>query len=220
MHVMITSRCNMRCAHCGMSCTTKGEDMTLETFMAALQHDDTISLGGGEPTLHPLFWHFLGLAIGTADSVWLATNGSQTQTAIALARMARKGVIGCALSQDIYHDPIDPKVIDAFTPKKTRPDEWLPADRNQDYREIRNVTGREIKAGRCKTGEIECICPEVYVRPNGDVHLCGCARSPKIGDVFKGYEIPERENGEWYQCVLEMRKDRRRIKTKGEPVAA
>ena len=119
MYLKITSRCNMSCAHCCGNCTAKGVDMSQKTFDAAINlaenYSETISIGGGEPTLHPRFWQFLGQCLGTFDSVWLATNGSKTKTALQLANMAKKGILGVALSQDTYHDPIDPTVIQAFT---------------------------------------------------------------------------------------------------------
>jgi MoaA/NifB/PqqE/SkfB family radical SAM enzyme len=34
--VEITQRCNMKCRHCSRSCTEKGEDMSLDTFIAAM----------------------------------------------------------------------------------------------------------------------------------------------------------------------------------------
>ena len=47
----------------------EGEDMTLDTFKAVMEHcaGDYISLGGGEPILHPNFWEFLGLSIGRCE---------------------------------------------------------------------------------------------------------------------------------------------------------
>ncbi len=60
MYIQITTRCNMSCEHCCYSCTHEGEDMSLETFRNCLGFDEYNTLGGGEPTIHPLFWQFLG----------------------------------------------------------------------------------------------------------------------------------------------------------------
>jgi len=91
MYLQITTRCNMSCAHCCFSCTTQGEDMSIETFKNCLEFDNEyIILGGGEPTIHPLFWQLLGLSISSGE-VWLATNGKETSIALALAKMAKKG---------------------------------------------------------------------------------------------------------------------------------
>lgn len=197
MYLQITTRCNMSCAHCCMKATAKGKDMTPRTFRAAVkfaaENGDNISLGGGEPTIHPRFWEYLGLAIGSVENVWLATNGSKTDTAIALARLARKGVIGCALSQDPWHDPIDPRVLHAFTEGR-REDHW--GNSNNDAREVRNVSNNMEKMAPFRDpddgGDPEnCPCQELYVRVNGDVHICGCPDSPKVGTVFAGIELPE-----------------------------
>ena len=79
MYIQITTRCNMECEHCCMSATAKGEDMSIGTFKNALEYDEYITIGGGEPTLHPKFWEMMGLALGFGEYVWLATNGSITK---------------------------------------------------------------------------------------------------------------------------------------------
>ena len=33
-YIQITERCNMLCDHCGMSCTSEGEDMSMKVFKA------------------------------------------------------------------------------------------------------------------------------------------------------------------------------------------
>lgn len=141
-------------------------------------YDSTLALGGGEPTLHPQFWDIFHLALIKTDYLWLATNGSQTNTSLALAKLAKKGVCGVALSQDSYHDRIDDIVIDAFRPKlgEKRADE--------DWREIRNVDGLEIKSGRCGFGKTNCVCETIFVRPDGKIKQCGCLDAPIIGDVM------------------------------------
>ena len=109
----------MTCVHCAYSCTDKGEDMSIETLKNCFKYgDECIAIGGGEPTIHPLFWQVLGLCMAESEHVWLATNGKETSTAIALAMLAKKGVIGCDLSQDEYHEYIDPKVIEAYLGKE------------------------------------------------------------------------------------------------------
>lgn len=193
-YIQITTKCNMRCRHCCMSCEPgKGEHMPMKVYKEALawagNYGGCIFLGGGEPTLHPRFWEILGRAMAEAeDGVWLATNGSVTSTALALAKMAKSGVIGCALSQDIFHDAIDDVVVQAFSQ----------AGRNDgtDQREIRSVKS----VARCDridgdpefefdTGfEIKdyCACEGAMIDVNGDIKMCGCLGSPKIGDVWRG----------------------------------
>lgn len=192
MYLRLTSRCNMSCEHCCYACNAKGEDMSLSTFRNALEYceGDYISLGGGEPTLHPLFWQFLCEALGESEGVWLATNGSQTKIALTLAKLAKSGVVGVALSQDSYHDPIDDCVIEAFQREK-RKDYAGYGDSPSDLREIRNVDGNEVNAGRCDFGRDDCPCSDPIVEPDGTVRGCGCANAPVFGNVNSEVHFPD-----------------------------
>jgi len=187
MYIQITTKCNMACEHCGMNCDTiSGEHMDFKTFKAALRHDDTITIGGGEPTVHPHFEKFLLYALTNCYSVFIITNGKLTDKALAIARLAEMDDerFGAELSQDPYHDPIDDVVIDAFKGR------------------IRDTSRNLINAGRCDFGWTEdCICEEAIVKPNGDIHQCGCDDSPKVGTVFDDQILPlgsnEEDYGEW-----------------------
>lgn len=178
MYIQITTRCNMSCAHCCFSCTEDGEDMSVETLKNALKWgDEVINIGGGEPTLHPQFFEILCLALA-AGNVWMATNGS-TPAALTLAKMAKAGILGVALSQDEWHDDIDVDVVEAFTYNSKLKD---------DRREIRNVYYNVHKAGRAEdfgiyTTEETCACDDLFVKPNGDVYGCGCEGAVYIGNV-------------------------------------
>lgn len=201
MYLMITSRCNMTCKHCGMGCKKKGEDMTLETFRNAISYEDeSITLGGGEPTIHPFFWQMLGESMARVSNVFIVTNGSQTETAIALARLAKKGLLGVDLSLDEFHDPIDPKVIEAFTKDKSS----SYSSDNTDFRQIRDTSDHLIKAGRCKDGEKGCICEDLIVRPNGDVMACGCKKAEKFGNVNTSFEMPD-----WWDGMCNITRDKK-----------
>jgi hypothetical protein len=111
--------------------------------------------------------------------------------------MAEKGVIGCALSMDCYHDPISADVIDAFT----REHAGCQYTENVDSREIRDVTGKEINAGRCDFGETGCPCPGIIIRPDGIIKACGCDGAITLGTVYNP-DIPE----DWsiYDCQYEQ----------------
>ena len=192
MYIQLTTKCNMSCPHCLYSCEQgkPGEFMSKDTFNTALdlaaKMGDYATLGGGEPTLHPKFWDFMGKAIGSAcEGVWLATNGSTTQTALALAKMAKSGVIGCALSQDEFHDPISPEVIKAFT---RSPKGYSETTSGSDCREIRNVSGNVVDKGAAHEnglGDVanKCGCPDVHVKPDGRIFMCGCADSLYLGTI-------------------------------------
>ncbi len=206
MYIQITTRCNMTCAHCLFACTAKGHDMTPETFKAALalakEHDSAITIGGGEPTLHPLFKDFLLQAVWELGSVSesngfpavaIITNGSQTETAIRLAQLAKAGVIHAAVSRDQYHDEIDEKVVRAFTKEKKLLDGWLPARRDDgDYREVRGEIYNVIPQGRAKSwGNREMhgqCCGGIFCTPKGTLYPCECHRNP-LGTVFDPHSV-------------------------------
>ncbi len=188
-YIMITTRCNFSCEHCCMDATPKGSeefgvDMSRRIFLKAIELFDGqyIALGGGEPTLHKRFWEFLGLSLRYAEGIWLATNGSQTETALALAALAKKGVVGVSLSLDDYHDPIDERVVKAFDKKPL----YDMTKRLEDLREIRTVT-QISQAGRAKTNGLwtkdDCCCDDIVVTPDGRIWSCGC-REESLGDVF------------------------------------
>lgn len=195
MYIQITTRCNMHCVHCGMACEAQGEDMPVDIFKAACElaedRGDMISLGGGEPTLHPDFWTFIGMSLGYAEdsNVWLATNGSQTNIALKLARMAQVGIIGCALSLDDYHDPIDERVISAFY--RGNKMNYSYPNENRDAREIRNVGEHIIRQGRAKdwgTSD-DCLCNDLFITPDGRIWACSC-KTVQFGTVFDP-QIPD-----------------------------
>ncbi len=177
--------------------------MSLRVFNRALklcaEYDDLITLGGGEPTVHPDFEKFLKLAIkcnARQSKVFLVTNGKHTERALWLADLAKDGEIFCELSQDIYHEPIDKRVVEAFKPIRTCTSVY-PSIHKYINIGYRNVTGKLIPVGRAvkymgleKTPpDTECVCEEVVAHPSGLLRQCGCPRSPVVGDVFKGYKI-------------------------------
>jgi len=130
----------MMCEHCGFACNSEGEDISIETFCKALEFDEIVTIGGGEPTIHPQFWQILGESLAHSEYLWLATNGKKTKIALTLAKLAKRGVLACALSLDNYHDPIEPEVITAFTKEKKRDGVGGYFNQDKDFREIRNVT--------------------------------------------------------------------------------
>lgn len=170
--------------------------MTRETFDAALalceEYGSYVTLGGGEPTLHPLFREFLIDAIATDmldDSLipLVVTNGSIKRHALLLAKLAKRGVIQAKLSRDRWHDDIDDEVIDAF--------EGMIRDVGTDgYGREREplAVGRALTVLKIEPDPTnECVCDDWHVSPDGTVRQCGCPDAPIIGNVVDGIDAAE-----------------------------
>jgi organic radical activating enzyme len=90
----------MKCDHCCYSCSNRGKHGEYNTIVDAVAFireysDETISIGGGEPTLHPRFFDILKMCLEDFTYVWMATNGSQTETMYRLAEIID--------GNDLYH---------------------------------------------------------------------------------------------------------------------
>jgi MoaA/NifB/PqqE/SkfB family radical SAM enzyme len=188
--------------------------MTLETFRKALELcEDTGSIpfiGGGEPTLHPLFEQFMFEAMACESveagiTLGIVTNGSITNRAMQLAHLTEKGMIRAELSQDQYHDPIDMEVVHAF--EKLR-------EKNGGFGGVRDTSnggqrqclphGRGVEllglpyhdpdfVGEDTRDEGDCPCPDWTVYPSGIIRQCGCEDAQAIGNVWDGIQSPMSE---------------------------
>lgn len=206
MYLQITTRCNMACEHCCMSCRPgAGKHMDMDVVRQAINfasdYGECIDIGGGEPTIHPQFFDILKLCVDTFDWTWMATNGKKTSAMWRLddilmgedypddmeddegwdKTISAEGKLGVALSQDPYHEPIDPSVVDLW---------------RRRGREIRNTSLSQegvIASGRAKrtmvwTTEKGCTCNDWFIRPDGTIKACACPGSPVIGNVYSGVE--------------------------------
>lgn len=216
MYLQITTKCNMNCDHCCYSCSMKGKHMDWSTFIDSISFiiqygNESISIGGGEPTLHPRFFDILKECLNEFDYVWLATNGSQTESMFRLSDIIegndyadcdcsqeeiesgyctcldnaiyQENKLSVALSQDHFHDEIDYRIVELWTKRAN-------IHRRSNY-EVRDVSRSIINQGRAKkTGvgwnEYSCICPDLIINPSGKVKLCGCTNAPYIGDIWNG----------------------------------
>lgn len=182
--------------------------MGRETFVLACilaeEMGGFIDIGGGEPTVHPLFWDFIGIALryspGQSKSLYipmLATNGKIEKDAMALARLAKRGVLRVDLSLDRFHEPISYQVIEAFEDSS-----GLVRTRT-DHRLIRDITfGGKIDPapfGRAKDWanpkDIRCPGNDLSVVPDGTIYACGC-RTKTYGTIYQP-ELPEEIPAEW-----------------------
>ena len=128
MYVQITTKCNMKCAHCCFAATRSGAHMELNVFQKALSiavnRGNSFTIGGGEPTMHPRFFEYLKLVReeslrGNFEiSPFMATNGKAYGKASRLLDILEDDyelgneAISVNLSQDDWHEPIDRRIIE------------------------------------------------------------------------------------------------------------
>jgi len=177
--------------------------MDRETFILACQLAEKmnvfIDIGGGEPTTHPLFWDFLGIALRHRNGhvTCMATNGKIEEDAIALAKLARDKVLRVDLSLDKFHEPISYKVVQAFEKSSGRV--WT----RDDFRGIRDVTRHDTidpapfgrAASWANPKDTRCPANDLSIVPNGTIYACGC-RTETYGTIYEP-QLPEEIPDEW-----------------------
>ena len=219
MYLQLTTRCNMTCAHCCFSADRSGSDMSIETFKKALKFSNEwgsyLVLGGGEPTVHPQFMDFLGLAIVHNPEpefpILVVTNGKRKDIALKLAELAKQGLVQAELSVDMFHDAISDEVLKAFEPAERH---YSESSHSRDFRGIRSVrrivpVGRAIETGAAAERE-GCCCETLLIDPAGAIWACGC-KTIQLGTIWSP-EIPEDYTPEWAhseeaQTFLEERQE-------------
>ena len=221
MYLQITTKCNMTCDHCCYSCDMQGDHMEWDTFVDSIvfcrDYTENISIGGGEPTLHPKFFDFLRVCLEDFDYVWMATNGSQTETMWRLANIIDgEDYPDCDCDEDtldeygcLCHEKIDYDSIyqedklsvalshDCFHDEINQKIVNFWSKRANIHRhshfEIRDVSHNVIAMGRAADTGVgwvkdDCVCADLVIKPNGDIKLCGCDNAPVIGNVASGIE--------------------------------
>lgn len=221
LYLQLTEHCNMTCKHCCVSALYGGKAkfMTDEVFRKALgiaeNFQSSVTLGGGEPSLHPkiLDW-VMEAALATLETsidrdgpaVLVVTNGKKTDVALKLAKLGHLGIIQADLSQDEWHDPISEKVVKEFT--RYNKNHWT-----RGHSGIRNVTGGVKEQGRAVENGVAdmsgCACGALFIKPNGDFYPCGCQKT-KLGNILTD-EIPEflfNYSGECESEILELQENK------------
>lgn len=103
--VQVTERCNLHCAHCFVSSTQVGSDMTLDAFTDVVLPRLTrarvkrITLTGGEPFVHPDLLEMCRAVVGSGLPLRLCTNATQTSDA-QIAELAALGGVHVNVSFD------------------------------------------------------------------------------------------------------------------------
>ena len=101
----ITDRCNLRCRHCGSSCTTEGQALTIDDVERTLKtvqqspYKPTICLTGGEPMMHP---DFFGIACHVKEMGfnWGMTTNATLIDDIAAEKLRKAGMSTVSVSLD------------------------------------------------------------------------------------------------------------------------
>lgn len=219
MYIQVTNRCNMTCAHCCMSCTKEGQDMPLQMFKTCVNvansFGESISIGGGEPTLHPKIIEMLAYAIANCDEIqpWISTNGTNKNVCEFMMKLAKGGLLGLQFSIDEFHDT---GMIDEYLFKRIisdgvdHRDEYARGN-HKTFWTVRRDSIRIANQGRAKEltdyeTEDYCSCPDLEIKPNGNVHWCGCENSPSIGnykDLQRIVKIYGESRGD-FDCWFKM----------------
>jgi len=80
IQLILTRKCNFRCAHCMWSCGSEGEHMPEEVFVKSLPYmhrAKAVNVVGGEPSLHPLYRTFMQMIASAVKQMRFVTNGSR-----------------------------------------------------------------------------------------------------------------------------------------------
>lgn len=209
----------MLCNHCGLSCTIEGKHGDLATikqaiFFAADYDDTTITIGGGEPTLHPDFFEILKLCLQEFNYVWFTTNGSQTNIMYRLYNILieyeypeyncknhltaeKYKQYDCLCHEKLDYDSIqsDDRLgvdlsLDYYHSEIDQEimDIWKHWSQISDHFNIRDTSKSTIAAGRAVENNLsninDCICSDIFIQPDGQIRVCGCSNAPIIGNVY------------------------------------
>jgi hypothetical protein len=200
----------MECSHCCYSCDENGTDMSFDMFKNIvnvikdkLNNDNYwIVLGGGEPTVHPLFWKILNYSIAYGRP-WIQTNGKKTDDLLTLMDLSKQGIIKTVLTLDKWHEKIDEKYVEKFKEGLEKEENiWGDLWKSNNPQDLREIRSPKIcfKSGRCVDGIDGCISSLIHIQPDGIIRQCGCVDSPIIGDfnVMKHGIFEKYHYIDWY----------------------
>ena len=119
--VYITSKCNMKCKVCFIRDALKERDMKPEELGELLEiyKGKTITLTGGEPTIHPQFFEILDIIRKKGKRAWVLTNGTMLDEESFVRKMKEKKVYRVCLSFDGWK----PEIYEKW--RGVNGEEWL-----------------------------------------------------------------------------------------------
>lgn len=224
MYIQLTDRCNMKCEHCCMdSHPRRKRFMSQRVYEAcldlAVERGDSITIGGGEPTLHPQFFPFLYQAMrkhwfGELEPApFVVTNGKNRNRAMKLFRLTQPDpdhdMFVDPLSKERWDDPeywsyykeagVNVDLSTDYYHEPIHPDvsaAYHKAHKLKDAAGIRNGAndhvigiGRALKKGIASYKKDECCCDTLFIDPDGDMYSCGCQHT-KLGHILD-WNVPE-----------------------------
>jgi len=171
--------------------------MSLYDFRRGLRWaGEYITIGGGEPTIHPDFKEMINIALdekwsGNIESITVIHNGKFAKMSKWLYNLTMDGVIDGHLSLDQYHDPIDQAVEDMWRRSSriwntTERREAQPAGRAIE--EVYGYSQEDEDYAEC-VQDADCMCSTQLIKPDGKIYQCGCEDAPVVGDLESGPDI-------------------------------
>jgi hypothetical protein len=154
-----------------------------KALSVAIDRGDYVTIGGGEPTMHPRFFEYLNMVReeqrrGNFEiTPFLVTNGKAYGKADRLLRILEheqemeEQTISVNLSRDQWHDAIDERIVRRYHQLKVTTKNLI------DFRSVTKIA----PVGRVRTSVFDeqrtitpCACEDALVDPQGQVWSCGC----------------------------------------------
>jgi len=196
LYLEITNKCNFACSFCIANSHKRNKDfMTLEDVEHNLEFADkneTIFIGGGEPTLHRNLFDIIDLIFAKGfPRAHITTNGSDYDITSKLIKYSESYILTVVLSLDEYHDPIEERTKYLFT--EPRKDLFI-----RKYGIRYTPKNLIVKGGRAKVGFDGCPHKThgVHVSPNGTWHMCDEYKHVgyKVGETIQDEHICNKPN--------------------------
>lgn len=211
MYIEITTICNQRCPHCAWSRTKNGKHMPLDMLKDVVEKlrekfpNEKITLGGGEPLLHPNIEEIVDFC--SYKNVSIITNGT-TKNVLNIHKKIygtdipkkngkidffHKFPIEFKLSFDRFRKTLRGEVYKAFLifggfHMVTPGGEWA-------FTPYRLGRANGLPNEETMSANDHCFCPDLFITVDGFVKQCGCEDAPILGFYSDLLKLNVRSNG-------------------------